>query len=129
MSEYNLPYFPFHLDQWGECYSIRSLPDSTRLIFYDLLCYLWRNAGMVRNDDKEIAYNLRKLPEQWLSAKRDLIGAELIFVIQAGKMIHNPLLRLEWERVADICAKRAYNASLGGKAKAEKQRKIKGQSA
>jgi hypothetical protein len=88
-------------------------------MFYDLLCYLWRNEGMIKNDDREIAYNLRKLPEQWQSAKRDLLQAGFIHEIQANRMLHCPLLRMEYERVADICQKQHKFHTAGGIARAK----------
>jgi uncharacterized protein YdaU (DUF1376 family) len=120
MSEFNLPYFPFHVEQWGTSFKIQSLPDTTRLIFYDLLCYLWHCEGMAPNKPQEIAFHLRRTVDQWEAAKDDLMAAELIYVIQDNKMIHNPLLRLEWERVADICVANKTRASKGGKARWKK---------
>lgn len=116
-----LHYFPFWIEPWWKDYKVQSLPRNVRLIFYDILALLWDRDMRLENDDHAVSHYLRITPEEWVDAKRILVRADLIQLVQANKRIECYRLGMEYERIMEAKYNRTERARKGGISKARKR--------
>lgn len=81
-----------------------------------ILMAMWRNGGVLQNDEKKLARIARVNPRRWHLLADDVMA---FFAISEGQISQKRLVE-EYQKVLSIREKRSTNGKLGGTAKALK---------